>query len=149
MPQQGTNYGVVPTSDGVIDSPPAVSGDMVYLANRRGGLFLALDASTGEEVWSMSTGETLNGSSPVISDGVVYAAIPEDGIYALDAETGEQVWFMPLTNVTADPTVSGGRLYVATDDGLSTRSLETAHPARIHLSLKRAPIHRCLQYQPS
>lgn len=89
-----------------VEGTPAVSDGRVFVTatldddettspdSGRGGLF-ALDASTGETVWSNN--ETLrwtDGGSPTVVDGTLYAAsgAPDNTVYAFDAATGAERW---------------------------------------------------------
>jgi outer membrane protein assembly factor BamB len=72
-------------------SSPSISGNVVYLHTclLEGDRLHALDASTGEELWTWltspapSTGWKVAGSSPAISDGVVYLSGTDGYLYAL------------------------------------------------------------------
>ncbi len=96
-------------------SAPAVSGGMVYVgAGRR---VYALDAATGAERWSRSTG-SLVVSSPAVADGVVYMGSWDHNLYAFDAGTGAKVWsYQTEDAVTSSPAVADGVVYVGSHDG--------------------------------
>ena len=49
------------------------------------------DAKTGQEKWKFKT-EARVGSSPSISDGVVYFGSLDNHLYAVDAKTGQEKW---------------------------------------------------------
>lgn len=89
-----------------VKGSPVVSDGLVFVTatlddddttspdSGRGGLF-ALNASTGETVWSNN--ETLHwtdGGSPTVVNGTLYAAsgAPDNTVYAFDAATGEERW---------------------------------------------------------
>ena len=79
----------------------AIGEDRVYLGKLDGKL-VALDASSGEEVWSAEVGHWKNGetitSAPLYYDGLVVTGISggEFGVRgrvtAYDADTGKEVW---------------------------------------------------------
>ena len=58
------------------------------------GEFYAMDASTGEALWSVSVGMGSE-SPPTVVDGVVYLTAVNTA-YALDEATGEEIWSMGL-----------------------------------------------------
>ena len=55
------------------------------------GYVYALDAATGNELWSFATGDVVV-SVPTVADGVVYVGSNDNHLYALDADTGEKLW---------------------------------------------------------
>ena len=79
----------------------AIGDGRVYLGKLDGKL-VALDASSGEEVWSAAVGDWKNGetitSAPLYYDGLVVTGISggefgvRGSVTAYDAETGKQVW---------------------------------------------------------
>ena len=102
-------------------SSPAIVNGVDYLSVHFGG-FYALNASTGVTIWRINA--DAQGSSPAVSDGVVY--IHEDGIVqALSATTGAQLWnfsegiiggfppqyFYPPSGISS-PAIANGVLYV-------------------------------------
>ncbi len=59
-------------------------------------------------------------ASPVVTEGVVYLAATNAGVYALDAETGTELWHYPQEGtfkVLASPRVADDLVYVNADDG--------------------------------
>ena len=76
----------------------------------------ALDASTGDLIWSYETGDRVN-SSPAVSGGVVYVGSEDNRVYALDASTGDLIWSYETGDwVNSSPAVSGGVVYVGSSD---------------------------------
>ena len=55
----------------------------------RDGRLIALESSTGREVWSYET-EDIPYGSPVVHQGLLYVA--SSRIHALDALTGDAIW---------------------------------------------------------
>jgi len=51
----------------------------------------AINANTGDEIWSIST-ETPIHASPAVADGRVYVITMENQLLVLNSETGEQLW---------------------------------------------------------
>ena len=97
-----------------VRGPVVALGDTVYGGGDR---LLALDSTTGENRWSVPSGETGEPRfyTPAVIDGTVYAASARDGVYALDAQTGDQRWHTraPTGANTATPvTLADGRVFV-------------------------------------
>ena len=92
------------------------------------GSVFALNASTGVELWSYTTGAVLY-SSPAVAGGVVYvgsqASYPSDtigSVSALNASTGVELWgytmgASELSGGYSSPAVVGGVVYVGSGDG--------------------------------
>ncbi|MEM7348475.1 MAG: PQQ-binding-like beta-propeller repeat protein, partial [Chloroflexota bacterium] len=72
---------------GHVTSPVIVDGLVIVGASKT---FNALDAQTGDLVWSFQTEEPI-GSSASIIDNTVYF-VDFDNLYALDLATGEEQW---------------------------------------------------------
>ena len=75
----------------VIESSPAVVGDVVYLGAGSGDL-LALDLDSGELLWSYTTGNLIGESSPAVADGTVYVGDLAGVLHAVDAADGHPRW---------------------------------------------------------
>jgi len=90
------------SSEGLIEFPPIVAYDRVYLAQEF-GRFFAYDAKTGKVLWRKKFGHCA-ASSPTVADGVVYQAymqpFPCDRgnrnargfVVAMNALTGKELW---------------------------------------------------------
>src|SRR5687768_5656038 len=90
---------------------PTVASNRVYVGSHGGGHFFALDAETGEEVWSR---HDLNEhvAPAVVQDGVVYLGSTAQIFYALDTETGEEHWQVDSEGgVWGTPLLIDGTLY--------------------------------------
>lgn len=110
--QVNWTYGGVIGTAGV--NTPGISGDTLYVADAGSGVAVALDANTGQEIWTNNIGEAL--FTPAVSDDLVvygtrsYLGGPLIGPYgeghviALDRATGVERWrhFIP-----DDPTLHG------------------------------------------
>ena len=79
--------------------PLAVSGGLVFASTvftyrpKRNAVH-ALDASTGDEMWSL--GEGWDTSSILVADGVLYAHSVSGDLHTLDARTGEPIWSLAI-----------------------------------------------------
>ncbi|KAL3731718.1 hypothetical protein ACJRO7_028579 [Eucalyptus globulus] len=59
------------------------------------GAWVALDARSGELLWSTANPSNENAPAPVsVANGVIFAGsvAPEGPVYAMDAETGKILW---------------------------------------------------------
>lgn len=102
-----------------IESSPAVADGRVYFGGEHA--LYALDAATGEEVWTRAI-PTHPQSSPAVVDGVVYYGATAGGesetpakVWALDATTGETLWTAGIDDesLRTSPAVADGTVYVA------------------------------------
>ncbi len=111
---------------GPISSTPVISGGVAYVGSYDGSLH-ALNAQTGEVVWTYATGADvmepnlqvplgITGSAHV-ADGVVYVGDSAAVLHAIDAATGEAIWMAKVDEQTAasiwsSPIVWNGVVYV-------------------------------------
>ena len=105
-------------SEATVSSSPAEPGGVVYVGSKHYRLYYldALDASTGEWIWSYETGSDVT-SSPAVSGGVVYVGSEDNRVYALDASTGDLIWsFETGDDLESSPAVSGDVVYVGSRD---------------------------------
>lgn len=101
---------------------PAIADGIVYWGDRDDAVLYAVDADTGEEIWTASAGGIIQ-STPTILEGVVYAAAYDGKIYAWDAETGEEIWNVVGGGTgerTSSVTVSSDEetIFVGSDDAV-------------------------------
>jgi outer membrane protein assembly factor BamB len=111
--------------DGLAPDPNELvttSGDRIYLAQSMKGQVIALDAATGNTIWTAPVTGGFFDSIPAIGNGLVYVAVqggqaPSDfTIVALDAATGTERWrFQAL--VYSFPALSGDTVFVTEVDG--------------------------------
>ncbi|QLH77355.1 PQQ-binding-like beta-propeller repeat protein [Halosimplex rubrum] len=99
----------------------AHAGGRVYYGNARSGSTrdqaVALDASSGEQVWGSSLDGGVKGS-PIVGDGSVYLGTTDGTVYGLDASSGETLWQHSVEgSVRASLALADGRLYVSTSEG--------------------------------
>jgi outer membrane protein assembly factor BamB len=90
-------------------SSAAVVNGVAYFGSEDHNVY-ALDASTGEKLWSYTTGGNAVYSSPAVSNGVVYVGSADGNTYALNASTGDKLWSYP-TGVSLSPAVANGVVY--------------------------------------
>lgn len=68
--------------------------------------------------WTAMAGETSEGTSPTVGDGVVFVAM-NDAIYALDAHSGKKLWSGSMDAVHwQSPIVSSGWLFCSDQNGV-------------------------------
>ena len=95
---------------------PIVADGVVY----QGAYFriLALDAETGDTVWSQPASGPVQGTL-ALAGGTLYAGFLDHHVRALDPGTGEMLWeFRTGDIITASPVVADGILYVGAWDNL-------------------------------
>jgi outer membrane protein assembly factor BamB len=98
-----------------VESSPAVLNGVIYIGSDDGNLY-ALNASTGQKLWSFSTGAGQRIlDAPALADGVVYIGSYDGVLYALNANTGKRLWsFSTGPNpIVGPPTVVDGVVYVS------------------------------------
>ncbi len=102
---------------------PAVADGLVYTGGGLDGGIHAVDATTGELVWTVDTPQRRTiYTAPVVQDGVVYAATgftPDrsDTLFAIDAADGSVIWSADIgTRVFFGPAVADG-MVVASSAG--------------------------------
>jgi outer membrane protein assembly factor BamB len=101
---------------GSVYSSPAVANGIVYVGSGDNKVY-ALNATTGKQVWSYTTGGQVSFSSPDVANGVVYIGSLDKSVYALNATTGKQVWsYTTGAAVWSSPAVANGIVYVGSGD---------------------------------
>ncbi len=89
---------------------------MLYVGSYNNRIY-ALNAQTGDEKWSFSTGDMVI-TRPVIADGMVYVGSWDGKLYALNSANGGLVWsFATGGKVDSSPAVADGIVYVGSHDG--------------------------------
>ncbi|NKX46408.1 PQQ-like beta-propeller repeat protein [Roseicyclus persicicus] len=110
-----------------ITSDPVVVGGTIYAGNQSGRV-VAMDGRTGTRQWTAAEGAY----SPVlVAGGAVFFVSDRNELIRLDADTGARVWGTELPLYVANrerrrkavfthygPILAGGRLIVASGDGL-------------------------------
>lgn len=109
-------------------SAPIIAGGTVYVGTSSGHL-LALDANTGDTIWSHhvpGTADTVIGASPALRSGTLYVGVAGSSadVVAVDATTGERKWTYEDGDRASwsSPTVRGDYVYV----GLASPTFEGA-----------------------
>ncbi|HEY8547726.1 MAG TPA: Hsp70 family protein [Acidimicrobiales bacterium] len=87
-----------------------IDEERVYFADSQGYL-VALDAASGNEVWTVDVGADASGCRPTrVGDLLLIGIGSPSATYALDPATGQQVWKAP--GVWLDPPVAAGDLLI-------------------------------------
>jgi outer membrane protein assembly factor BamB len=95
---------------------PAISGDVLYVAEPR-GLVMAIQKSTGNVLWSTQLSQGL-ASGPVVSQNVIALGTNHASVIVLDAKDGHERWQVNVSNdVLSSPLIVGDRVIVKTIDG--------------------------------
>lgn len=96
--------------DHIVASPLQVE-DRVFVGTADNFVH-ALDAETGELLWSFETGHSVWGQ-PVYKDGVLFVASLDKSLHALDANSGEELWVNELGGaLPGHPVIDDTLLYV-------------------------------------
>ena len=116
---------------------PVISGGQV-IAGTSSGRIAAYDRATGAQIWSHDDGAL---SVPVVAGNAVFAVDDESRLIRLERGNGARVWAIPLPEFVDakikkqervwahyGPVLAGGRLVVASSDGL-LRSFDPASGA--------------------
>ena len=108
-----------------VTADPVFSGGRIYAGNAAGRT-IALDAASGERIWTANEGAL----SPVqVAGGSVFLISDQNQLVRLDARTGDRVWAVDLPLFVTNrerrrneifahfgPVLAGGRLYLASSD---------------------------------
>ncbi|NHN61346.1 MULTISPECIES: PQQ-binding-like beta-propeller repeat protein [Halorussus] len=82
---------------------------------------VALDLTTGDELWSFSPSDQSWACSPTVHERTAYAGFADDdGVWALDAETGDVRWSVETrgsVQAAIVPSHNGKRVYAGDDTG--------------------------------
>lgn len=133
-------YWIYPAADAIAKTPLAYGNNL--LVGSADGTFQAIDLTSGQGVWSLSTGDQIDASAafstentaastnsaPAVGEGGSGAGagtvviVGDDGVVrARDAllVTASQTWSRPLGSaIKSAPVIENGVVYVATTDGL-------------------------------
>jgi polyvinyl alcohol dehydrogenase (cytochrome) len=112
-------------------SQPTVVGGRVYFGSDSGQVY-SVDAATGCVYWSYLAGAGVRSAPAVAAIGkrqAVYFNDMKANVYAVDAQTGAQIWTasaddQPLSRITGAPTISGGKVFVATSSSEEISGLQ-------------------------
>ena len=111
---------------------PGLGGNKVYVMSADGTGW-ALDAATGKQVWTLAAAENVlasdTGAAPAVTAGDVFFPFAVGVMAKADRETGVGLWITAITgnrlgrayansgDITGDPVVTGGVIYVGTQAG--------------------------------
>lgn len=108
-----------------IRSTPAVSDGVIYFGGGD-GVFYALNAETGKEIWKFKTGGPIY-SSPAVTTSTVYFSSRDNNIYALQKKSGKVLWKFKMgndigkenywDNYLSSPIIVNDVLYIGSGDG--------------------------------
>ncbi len=114
-----------------IESSPTVQDDRVYFGDHA-GVFHALDALSGAELWKFDTASTGAGGQEIISSAVIVGSRVifgsyDQNLYCLALKDGALLWHLETQGpVHATPALVDGRTFVAgCDEHLRTMDLAT------------------------
>ncbi|HZM25521.1 MAG TPA: PQQ-binding-like beta-propeller repeat protein [Anaerolineales bacterium] len=94
-------------------SSPAFSDGTLYFGV--GPTFYALDAQSGQEVWTIQSKTWFYGAA--LADHFVYVGNDDGYFYALNSKTGEEIWKSPLAGAGwSSPAIANGHVYVGNRD---------------------------------
>ncbi|MEM5468399.1 PQQ-like beta-propeller repeat protein [Celeribacter marinus] len=123
----GQRKGFVYAKFSDITADPVVIGKTVYTGNQA-GRFGAFNVDTGARLWTANEGAY---SPATVIGGAVFIVTDRNEIVRLDAKTGARVWGVQLPLYTQEkerkrkgvfahygPVAAGGRLWVASSDGV-------------------------------
>ena len=101
---------------GVLLATPAVVGDNLYITTED-GIAAALDASTGETVWSYEIGSPSD-SAPAVTRDAIYVGARDHRLLALERENGALLWERNLGNIVlGSAIVLDGTVYIGSTNG--------------------------------
>jgi outer membrane protein assembly factor BamB len=94
-------------------SAPTVVGNVLYEASYHGRYIYALDASSGQTIWSHAVKTVAFNGSPVVVNGTMYLG-SDQGVTVFDAATGQFLWKSTDSSTSPDsstPAVASGMVY--------------------------------------
>lgn len=113
-------------------SPAVVDGVVVFVGSVNGKVY-AVDADTGNTIWSWDVGTKVE-SSPAVAGGMVYIGANDGRVYAFDLVTGQIKWSHQVTSLMVSPcvVVANGLVYSGVEDVLYALDAETGNPRWSH-----------------
>lgn len=122
-----------------IAGDPVIDGATVYVANA-GGRIAAIDLDTGDRIWTATEGAS---GAFQVAGGSVFLVNDINELVRLSAADGLVIWRVPLPGYVSDrenrraerfvhygPVIAGGRLIVASSDGV-IRAFDPANGAAL------------------
>ena len=96
---------------------PLIVGNMVYVGSLD-GVFYAIDAETGEEMWTFGGASNWYWGQAIATEDTVYAPSLDGNLYALDSETGLLGWRLETEGpISGSPTLVMDMIAVPSADG--------------------------------
>ena len=97
-------------------SSPAVAYGKVYVGSGDYNIY-CLDALTGAQVWSYTTGNN-TASSPAVADGKIFVGSNDGNLYCLNASTGAYIWSYATgaSFLSCSPAVAMGNVFIGSGD---------------------------------
>ena len=113
---------------GTMLAPPAVVGDRLYVTTED-GVVAALDAATGETIWSYEIGSPSD-SAPAVSDSAIYVGARNHRLLAIARDDGALLWERSLGNIVlGSAIVEDGTVYIgSTNSRLEALDAATGEP---------------------
>jgi len=104
--------------------PPLLADGILYTGSGDGVLY-ALDAETGEQLWSKEGFGQLESTGAIAGDIIVTGGYSQV-VKALDRKTGEEIWSFTTDHfVQGAPLIVDDRVYIATDHEVYALDLES------------------------
>ena len=99
----------------------------------------ALNAKTGNRIWSYTTSGTVE-SSPAVGKNLLYIGSDDGYIYALNAVTGDRVWsYKTGDKINSSPTLADDVVYVGSCDN-NVYALDAASGSKIWSYATGSPV---------
>jgi outer membrane protein assembly factor BamB len=109
---------------GPVFSSPALATGKVYIGSGEGWVY-ALNATTGDPVWSTPTRAGVV-SSPAVVGGIVFIGSNDGTVYALSARSGVVLWStLTAAGLFSSPAVASGVVYSSSNGSLYALSAAT------------------------
>lgn len=126
--QQKWQFSLQPLSpsSAFIESPfpfysPVVAQQVVYIGGSDGKLY-AINATTGELIWSFITTKNIPLTSPAIADGLICFCSHDGYLYAIDLTTRQPRWKFEIGALShfspSVPAIANGRVYLVTTENI-------------------------------
>ncbi len=110
------NFTIDPQYSGLIGSPAVGEGKVIGIGRGSGDVF-CLNATTGDWIWTVSTGD-ITQYTPTIHDGKVYYGNNNGDLYCWNADTGQEIWKYSFSlGVCWSVTVAYDKVYAGSYDG--------------------------------
>ncbi|AGN01466.1 WD40-like repeat protein [Salinarchaeum sp. Harcht-Bsk1] len=102
-------------SGGLSDQPAVVDApdSRLAIAVTEEGTVHALDAASGEDVWSREL-DGASGQCPAVAQGLVVVGTDAGTLYALVLDSGDSEWSADLPGPVSGPTIAGDTVFVGT-----------------------------------